>query len=324
MSGALPVRIAHCAYALPERIESNEELARQNPAWNFDDIVPKTGVRSRHVAGPATCASDLAHDAAAKLFREGDVDPADVDTLLYCTQSPDYFLPTTACLLQNRLGLPITSKAFDFNLGCSGFIYGLATAGAYIASGIARKVLLLCADTYTRYIRPDDRTARTVFGDGAAAVLLEPASNGESIGPFVFGTDGRGYDKIIVRGGGMRHAAEPATLSLHGPAVFMFTKERIPACVRELLQKGECEMSAVDLFVFHQASKLVLDELQRTLEIPPGKVVRNYELIGNTVSASIPIALCDAFAAGTAARGQRVAFVGFGVGLSWGACLARL
>lgn len=324
MSGALPVRIAHCAYALPARIEGNEELARQNPSWNFDDIVPKTGVRSRHVADPETCASDLAHDAAAKLFHESGVAPSDVDTLLYCTQSPDYFLPTSACLLQNRLGLPISSKAFDFNLGCSGFIYGLATAGAYIASGLARKVLLLCADTYTRYIRPDDRTARTVFGDGGAAVLLEPASNGESIGPFVFGTDGRGYDKIIVRGGGLRHPAEPANLSLHGPAVFMFTKERIPACVRELLQKGDCDLSAVDLFVFHQASKLVLDELQRTLAIPAEKLVRNYELIGNTVSASIPIALCDAFAAGTAARGQRVAFVGFGVGLSWGACLARL
>lgn len=307
-------KITHIEYYLPEKIVTNEDLAKENPDWNFNLIAPKTGILSRHITPQNERASDLAVRAAEKLFKKNNINRKSVDTLLFCTQSPDYLLPTTACAIQERLKLSTDTAAFDFNLGCSGYIYGLAAAGSMITAGISKRALLLCAETYSKYISPRDRTSRTVFGDGGAATLIEFSKNPGTLGPFVLGTDGRGKDKIIVRNG---------RLHVDGAAVFMFTMNKVPECARELLAKAGKKIDDVDLFVFHQASKIVIDNIIRKLSLDESRVFCGYEQVGNTVSASIPIALKQAEREKRLKKGALIMAIGFGVGYSWGGCLVR-
>ena len=199
--------IGPVAIHLPEKVEDNDFLGSQFPKWDMDLIYAKTGIRQRHIAAPGECASDLGVAAAEKLFAEHKIDRNTIDFLLFCTQTPDYPLPTTACLIQDRLGLPTSVGALDFNLGCSGFVYGLSLADGLIRSGTARRVLLITAETYSKYIDPTDRSLRTIFGDGAAATLVE-ASDEPSLGSFVFGTDGSGGNMLLVAEGGARPAAK--------------------------------------------------------------------------------------------------------------------
>jgi 3-oxoacyl-[acyl-carrier-protein] synthase-3 len=215
--------------------------------------------------------------------------------------------------------------AFDINLGCSGFVYALSVAGSLIESGAATKGLILCSDTYTKYIDKNDRTCRPLFSDGASATLLV-GSNLDDIGPFVFGTDGSGYKNIIVREGGARESnisvdSCHGSLEMHGADVFLFTLSTVPASINELLDKAKLVIEDIDLFVFHQASKLVLENIIRVMLLDEDKVFINLENVGNTVSASIPIALKDAETQGKLRNGDKVVLVGFGVGLSWGATL---
>ena len=183
--------IGPVAIHLPEKVEDNDFLASQFPKWDMDLIYCQDGRPAAAYRGAGECASDLGVAAAEKLFADIDIDRSTIDFLLFCTQTPDYPLPTTACLMQDRLGLPTSIGALDFNLGCSGFVYGLSLADGLIRSGTARRVLLITAETYSKYIDPTDRSLRTIFGDGAAATLVE-ASEEPSLGPFVFGTDGSG------------------------------------------------------------------------------------------------------------------------------------
>ena len=322
--------VSQIEYCLPEKVVTNEDLAKENPEWDFSLIEPKTGVLSRHIAGRDERASDLAVNAAEKLFQKGNIERDSIDTLLFCTQSPDYPLPTTACIIQDRLKLRTSIAAFDFNLGCSGYIYGLAMSSAMIKSGISEKVLLLSAETYSKYISDTDRTSRTVFGDAGAATIIERPNNSKSLGPFILGTDGSGRDKIIVRQSDWRPNIDSKTvknpeqyLYIDGPGIFMFTMQKVPACVRELLAKAEKTMDDVDLFIFHQASKIVIDNIVRILSLEDSKVFRGYEKIGNTVCASIPIALKQADEQNLAKKGDLIMLVGFGVGLSWGACFVQ-
>ena len=215
--------------------------------------------------------------------------------------------------------------AFDINLGCSGFIYALSVVSSLIESGVAKKGLILCSDTYTKYIDKNDRTCRPLFSDGASATLLT-GSGTNSIGPFVFGTDGGGYEKLIVREGGARSPVvntgfPHGTLEMRGSDVFLFTLSSVPDCINELLDKSRLDIEDIDLFVFHQASKLVLENLVRIMSLDEDKVFSNLENVGNTVSASIPIALKDAETQGRLKSGDKIMLVGFGVGLSWGATL---
>ena len=308
----IKAKITHIEYYLPERIVTNKDLVKDNTDWDFKLIEPKTGVLSRHIVKEDEPSSDLAVRAAEKLFEKNDIDRNSIDTLLFCTQSPDYILPTTACVIQEKLKLPTNTLAFDFNLGCSGYIYGLAVAGSMVSAGISKKVLLLCAETYSKYIAPDDRTSRTVFGDGGAATLITPSKTAGMLGPFVLGTDGKGKDKIIVR---------QQRLHVDGPAVFMFTMNKVPICVKELLAKSKKKISDIDQFIFHQASKVVIDNIVRILSLDESRVFRGYEKVGNTVSASIPIALKQAQEEECIKKGDLIMLVGFGVGYSWGANL---
>jgi 3-oxoacyl-[acyl-carrier-protein] synthase III len=330
--------IAAIEYYLPEKVVSNQDLAAEFPEWPVEKIQAKTGIVERHVAAENECASDLAAEACRKLFGSGACSPGEIDYLLLCTQSPDYFLPTTACLLQDRLGFPTSAGALDFNLGCSGFVYGLGLAQGLIQTGQASKLLLVTAETYTKFIHPRDRSVRTLFGDAAAATLLTAAPGPADLrSSYVFGTDGSGANNLIVPAGGLRRrcATETAevrsdsrgsarnaeSLFMDGAEIFNFTLRTIPACIAELLDRSGKNLEQVDLFVFHQANRYMLDHLRGKLKIPREKFYLWLESCGNTVSSTIPIALKHALAEGRLRPGQTVMLVGFGVGYSWGATL---
>lgn len=333
--------IVASAAHLPERELTNEELARElGGAWTPEKIFEKTGIRSRRIAEPDECASDLGVRAAQKLFDRGVCGPQDVDYLLFCTQSPDYFLPTTACLVQQRLGLATSCGAIDFNQGCSGFVYGLSLAKSLIEAGLAGNVLLITADTYSKFLNARDRSVRTVFGDAGAATLIRATdSESDLLGPFVFGTDGRGAENLIVRAGGLRtpltaasfeehednsgNWRSDANLYMNGPEIFNFTLSKLPKAIASLLQKSEQTLDDVDYFIFHQANQFMLDRLRSKLSIPPEKFCVDLEWCGNTVSSTIPIALERAAAAGIVRPGMQVMLVGFGVGYSWAAAMMR-
>lgn len=328
--------IGGIAYYLPEKELDNASLAAENPEWTMEKIQEKTGIRCRRIAGAEECASDLGVAACHKLFEQGACKPEEIDFLLLCTQSPDYFLPTTACLMQERLGLPTHAGALDFNLGCSGYIYGLGLAKGLIETGQARNVLLVTAETYSKHIHPGDRSVRTLFGDAAAATILR-AGEGEGIGPFVYGTDGKGAANLMVPSGGLRRPRSPESAVAHtddqgntrsadnlfmdGPEIFTFTLKAVPALVAATLEKAGAAMDDIDFFVFHQANQYMLESLRRKIRIPKEKFLSSFEHCGNTVSSTIPIVLHDMAEKGVVRPGHRVLLVGFGVGYSWGATI---
>lgn len=315
-------RIGAIRCFLPETVHTSADLHQEFPDWSVQKIEEKTGIQQRHIAGPTECASDLAQRAAEQLFEDGCCDPQTVDYLVLCTQSPDYFLPTTACILQERLGLRTDIGAFDFNQGCSGFVTGVGIAKGLIESEQASRVLLLTAETYTKYIRRDDRSVRTLFGDAAAATVVEAASS-PAIGPFVYGTNGRGAENLIVRNGGARSPApgDPPVLFMNGAEIFTFTLRAVPKTVKALLARAELQLEDVDLFVFHQANHYMIEHLRKKSKIPTEKFVVALEDVGNTVSSTIPIALARAIETERLRPGMKVMLVGFGVGYSWTAAM---
>jgi 3-oxoacyl-[acyl-carrier-protein] synthase III len=326
---------------LPAGKLTNEQLAEEFGDWHAGQILSKTGVAVRGVAAADETASDLGVAAGERLFAAGACAPEEIDFLLFCTQSPDYFTPTSACVMQDRLGLKTSCGAIDFNQGCSGYVYGLALAKSLIEAGTASQVLLITADTYTKFINRRDRSIRTLFGDGAAATLVTSVeAESEMIGPIVLGTDGRGANEIIVPAGGLRcpPTAETAVekeddagnwrsaenLYMNGADVFSFALRTVPPAVDQLLQESGLTMDQVDFFVLHQANKFILERLRGKMKIPGEKFWIDMENCGNTVSSTIPIALESAIEQGRIKRGDRVALVGFGVGYSWGAAMIRM
>ncbi len=324
--------IGPIAVHLPDRVETNAQLQAEFPQWDMPLIYEKTGISSRHIAGPDECASDLAAAAAQKLFADFDVDPQSIDFLLLCTQTPDYPLPTTACLLQSRLGLRTNVGALDFNLGCSGFVYGLSLADGLIRSGAARRVLLLTAETYSKYIHHEDRSLRTIFGDGAAATLIEAARE-PTLWAFQFGTDGTGADTLLVTRGGVRPPAQAikprhrhrweSALYMDGPSLINFTVAAVPKLVDNILAAAELSRDAVDLFLLHQATRKMLDQLREALHLTTERMPIALEHCGNTVSSTLPILIEELRRTGQLAKGMQNLLVGFGVGWSWAGCMWR-
>jgi 3-oxoacyl-[acyl-carrier-protein] synthase-3 len=318
------------AVHLPERAEDNDCLAAEFPKWDMELIYAKTGIRTRYIAADGECASDLAVAAGEKLFQQYDVDRRAIDFLLLCTQTPDYPLPTTACLVQDRLGLSRSIGALDFNLGCSGFVYGLSLADGLIRSGAARRVLLITAETYSKYIDPEDRSLRTIFGDGAAATLIEAASE-PSLGSFVFGTDGRGADALMVTEGGARpqqlalkprkRKRWPSRLYMDGPELVKFTLDVVPPLVNRILSDAGLARDQVDFYLMHQATLFMLEHLRHRLDLDEELLPADLEDVGNTVSSTIPILMHDLRQGGRLRPGKRSLLVGFGVGFSWAGCL---
>ena len=327
------IGIKNIEYYLPEKILTNNDLEKIYPDWSADKIYKKTGIMSRHIAGDYEVVSDLAYNAAVKLFKT--VDKDSIDFLLLATQSPDYILPTTACILQDRLKLSIYCGALDFNLGNSAYVYGLALAKSLVKSKVAKNVLLIMAEIYTKHINKMDKSTRIIFGDGAAASLICECD--ADIGEFVFGTDGSGASNLIVPSGGLKIPRTSKTkqesidengnvrsadnLFMDGAEIFNFTIDRVPVLVKETLHKNNIPFDEINLFIFHQANAYILNYLRQKLNIPKNKFYINLKNTGNTVSASIPIAIKMAEYEGVLKKGDKVMLVGFGVGLSWGAVI---
>ena len=319
-------RISEIETYFPEKKVTNEDLQKEFPEWSPEKIFNKVGVKQRYTASAEETVLELAVKASEKLLKK--IDKNEIDFILFCTQSPDYHLPTTACILQDRLGLRKNIGALDFNLGCSGFVYGLSIAKGLIATGVAQNILLVTAETYTKYLRKSDKSNRTIFGDGAVATLIQKDEAKENF-QFILGTDGSGYDNLIVRNGGGRNRINKEDeagncLYMNGQNIFIFTVEKIPVLVKEILEKNNLTENDVDYYVFHQANAHILRKQREILEIPEEKFYINLEKYGNTVSSTIPIALKDALETGKVKRGQKIMLIGFGVGLSWGATIVEL
>lgn len=322
------------SYFLPEKIVTNDDLVKEFPEWTVDKIAGKVGVTERHIAAETETAADMATQAAEKLLAEHGIDRSSIDFVLLCTQSPDYFLPTSACIIQHRLGLSTSCGALDFNLGCSGFVYGLSIAKGLIAGGIATNVLLLTAETYSKHIHPKDKGNRTIFGDAAAATLVS-TTGFASIENFSLGTDGRGAENLIVKKGGQRQSKalndtiidESGSLTssdylyMDGAEIFNFTSEAVPILVEQVLAKNELAMEDIQLFVFHQANKYMMNYLRKLIDIESERFYFCLEKVGNTVSSTIPIALYEAQKEGKLSG--NVLLAGFGVGYSWGATVLK-
>lgn len=324
------------SYFLPEKVVTNEDLVSDFPEWTVEKIASKIGVNQRHVASESETATDLAVIAAQKLFNDyPDVSKDNIDFILFCTQSPDYFLPSSACIIQDRLELSSDCGAFDYNLGCSGYIYGLAIAKGLISGNIASNVLLLTAETYNKYLHSRDKGNRTIFGDAATATLI--SKNGYAkIEEFSLGTDGSGAENLILKTGASKNPKKAGDLKydengnpissdylyMNGAEIFSFTQKNVPVVVNKTIEKNCLLKDDIDLFVFHQANSYMLSFLQRKLRIPPKRFFVNMTNIGNTVSNSIPIALCEAKEQNLL-KGN-VLLCGFGVGYSWGGVVINI
>ena len=334
------IAIEHIGIAFPAQVLTNAQLRAEYPDWDFDRLEKRTGVLRRYVAAEGETALDFAIRACEELIADGRLTPTDVDAVIFCTQSPDFIMPPNSCLLHGRLGMKPSTLAFDITLACSGYIYGLQLAASLIDSGAAGRVLLATADTYTRYIHPGDRATRCLFGDGGAVSILGRSTNGRGIRDIKCGTSGTHYDAFMIPAGGMRlpRSADTARevvdrsgntrsadfIQMNGLGVLSFFNATVPRAVRDVLAANHTSPDDVDLYVFHQASRLALESIATALRIPDEKMVYDLAETGNLVSASIPVALSRALDAGRARKGQRVVLCGFGVGLSWGVALMEL
>ena len=327
----MTAKIEQIEYYLPERKLTNEQLVEDFPNWSVKKIYKKTGISERRISANSETALDLAVNACSKLFAQEPTLKDDVDYIILCTQSPDYKLPTTACVLQNMLGLNTSIGAIDVNQGCSGFVYSLGIAKALVAAKQSKCVLVVTAETYTKYINEEDKSVRTLFGDGAAATIVRE-SNNDSLTSFEYATDGAGANNLMVPHGGSRHPISDKSkdieldnsgnkrcsenLYMNGAEVFTFTLTAVKSMVDRVLKNASREIDEIDHFVFHQPNKFMLDQIALNCGIPQEKLHRNYEFIGNTVSATIPILLKDLDDAGKLEAGNKIMICGFGVGYS--------
>jgi 3-oxoacyl-[acyl-carrier-protein] synthase III len=332
-------KILATEYYLPAIKLDNDSLADLYENWGAEKIYQKTGIQSRSIAADTECSSDLGVMAAEKLFQTHSIDRSQVDYLIFCTQSPDYFLPTTACLVQDRLQLSKSCGAIDINQGCSGFVYGLGLAKALIETGQAKSVLLITAETYSKFIHPLDKSVRTIFGDAAAATLISAGSDFESLKAFVYGSDGSGAENLIVPSGGMRHPKSQITsveytddsdnvrsknnLFMNGSEIFSFTLDVIPNTLSKILDTAQIEFDNIDYFIFHQANQFMLNHIKKKLKCSDDKFIINMVDCGNTVSSTIPIVLNRMFQDKKILKGNKTVLMGFGVGYSWAGCVVE-
>lgn len=322
---------------LPEDRLDNEELNRLFPEWAVDKISSKTGIDTRPIAGENEFSSDMAAKAITKMLDQG-LDPGQVDFLILCTQSPDYVLPTTACVVQKKAGLPTRMGAMDINLGCSGYVYSLGAAKGLIESGQAKNVLVATAETYSKYIHPGDKSVRTIFADAATATLVSSKqAQDEIIGPFEYGTNGKGAENLILKNSGTvsrtmgedhfpenpKHPFGPDYLYMNGPQIFRFVISQMPEAISRLVEKADLDMKDVDKFVFHQANAYILEVLRKKLGVPKEKYPLFMKEVGNSVSSTIPLTLEHLAGEKEINPGDTLLLAGFGVGYSWGGCVVQ-
>ncbi len=307
-------RLASSHYILGSKKESLYDLCKKNPSWDYEKLLSKTGIKNRHILSEAETPEFLSEIASKECLKKY---KKKVDGIIFVTQSPSIPLPTRACLLQDKLQLTKNTIAFDINQGCSGFVYATSLACALINSKQAKRILVVCADHYSKYISINDRTSRPIFSDAAAAIVIEESKTNE-IGPFIFKTDGSGSKFLTVI-----KENRDQKLFMNGPEVLKFTLNLVPETVNELLKKANLSMQDIDLFIFHQASAVVLNKLKKKLNIPNNKWTNEIENIGNTVSATIPIAINNLQKDNTFYKKKNILMMGFGVGLSVAGCIIQ-
>ncbi len=317
------------AYYLPENIVTNEQLQQELPNVDVAKTAKAIGVENRHVAAADETASDLAVKAALKLFADSGIRPSDIDFVIMCTQFPDYVIPSTSCLVQDRLGIPTSAGAVSIDLGCSGFVYGLMLADGLIASGAAKNVLLLTGDTPTKSLHPED-VNKILFGEAASACVVSTEGIAK-VGKFDMGTDGSGAEHLIIKTGGTRHPERTGASSIdeegnvrrddytymNGSEIFNFSVEHVPEMIANILDKNQLEKDDVDYYVFHQANKFMLNTIRKITQIPKDKYHVDLTNTGNTSCNTVPVGLVQAIESGKITKGSRVMITGFGVGLSW-------
>lgn len=314
-------KIEALEYYLPEKIITNQYLHEQC-GIDADFLENKIGIKRRHIALENEFSSDLAVKAGELLFEKHNVKREEIDLLLLCTQHGDYKLPTTACIVQHKLGLSTRCAAFDINLGCSGFVYALGIAGNFIKTGQMKKVLLIMADIYSKSIDYTDKNTASLFGDAGSAVLLSGSETDSNVQDIVYGTDGSNFDKLIIYNSGTVQDTEKSDfLYMNGREIFKFSTRVVPASINELLERNNLQKQDVKYFIFHQANKFMLTEIKNRMELTDEQMVIDMENYGNTVSSTIPIVYKNLLSAGKLSKGDKIVFCGFGVGLSWASCL---
>lgn len=329
-------KITQVEYYLPDLVYSNNDIEKEFPDWPSNKTFEKTGILERRFAAENQTSLDLAVEVCKSLLN--DFDKNKIDLVLFCTESPDYYMPSNACIIQNKLGLRNNIGAFDFNLGCSGFVYGLAIAKSFINSGLVKTVLLITAETYSKFIHPLDKSNKIIFGDAASATIIE-INDEEHILKFSLGTDGAGFNKIIVPNGGLRkkydNNAEELkdiignirtdnNLFMNGIDVFNFTIKTVPKLTEEILLINGLAKDNIDYYIFHQPNEFMLEHLRKKINIPKDKFYMDIKYTGNTISSTIPIAISESLKKGTVKQGDLILIEGFGVGYSWGGTIIKI
>jgi len=324
--------------AVPKGIVDNFESHNFVVAEEKKKMIKLTGMRQYRKATDGLCASDLCKRAAEELFKKSDIKPADIDAVLFVTQTPDYRLPSTACIIQHELGCPQTAIAFDMNLGCSGYVYGLYVACSFIQGGGLRNVLLLCGDTQTKLAYEQDKNVCFIMGDAGSASIVGAEEKATAMN-FRLMTDGSRFDKLIVPYGGFRHPSTGASMTvavqedggvrsrdhiyMEGMEIFNFAATDVVATIKNFMNENKINEDDVDYLILHQANKFMTDKVAKKLKFPMDKVLYSLEYFGNTSSASIPLTISRHFSGG-AKTNKRCIISGFGVGLSWGVANVNL
>jgi len=321
-------------YCLPNEVLTNSQLEVRFGEKAIASIVKMAGIKERRVVTPGLTASDLATCAAHRFLEAREIDPGEIDLLIFASQTGDYQLPATACVLHHRLGLAETCACFDLNLGCSAFPYAACVASSMVESGGFRKALVINAETITSLIHPQDRGLVPLHGDAAVVSLIERCEAGSGILWAELGTDGSGYEHLVVPASGARLPRTEETrkeivdetgivrtqehLYMNGPAVFHFSLHKVPDAIKAGLKKHEMTIEDFDLVLLHQANRTMVDMIYKSLKVPPEKRFYFMENVGNASGASSPMLLAEAWRQGAIKPGSRTLLAAFGVGLSWG------
>ena len=306
-------KILAIEYFLPKKKENNKIFKRNNPKVNIDRIKEKTGINNRFISGDNETVIDISVKAINKILKKFPKNK--IDFIILVSQTSNFRIPTSACIIQNRLDLRKNIIAFDINLGCSGFIYALRMASSLIESKQVNNGIIVCADTYTKHISKTNTACRPIFSDAAAATLVVKSKK-NNIGPFELGADGSGADALLL-------SSETNEIVMNGAKVLTFAMDVVPDNVEALLKRIKINRDKIDKFIFHQASKYILDNINRRLSLKKEKTFENYGKVGNTISASIPIALKDAYTKKKIFNNNKIVIAGYGVGLSWGSALLK-
>lgn len=306
MNGA----ITQIEVKLPKNKVSIKKLcSRYN--WDYLKIIEKTGIKNVYHSSKNESALKLAIGAAKKITKKN----KKIDAIIYVTQSPEFFLPTNACVIQNKLGLKKNIIAYDINQGCTGFVYGLYNAQLLLQDNLINNVLIICSDTYTKNIKKDNKSCLTLFSDGATAILVKKRKNKKK--QYIFYTDGSGEEDLKLHFSGNQFVKNKIPeLSMDGRKVLVFTMNYVPQIVKKTLKENKVSLKELKYVIFHQASKIVIENLIRKLDIPLNKIYKNYDRFGNTVSSTIPLCLYELRKKKMISKGDKILICGFGVGLS--------